>query len=288
MKTLSNGILEIEVSELGAELQSIYKITSNKEYLWQGDPIIWNKRSPLLFPIVGNVHNQSIQLNQTVYPIMKHGFATDLVFQSRVEDRLLHLTTTDTQETLSHYPFHFILEVIYKLSRNTLTITYRVTNKDEKIMPFQIGGHPGFILPHYDAKDKIHGYLSFNVDNELVSDIIEGSFRSNEKKKYPFENGLLPITNDLFEYDTIVESRGCVERTTLYDKYKNPLLTVKAKAPVTAYWSPVEKDAPFICIEPWQGCCEDVDFSGEMYDRKFMNILQPGETFESTIQIIIE
>ena len=107
-------------------------------------------------------------------------------------------------------------------------------------------------------------------------------------KKYPFENGLLPITNDLFEYDTIVESRGCVERTTLYDKYKNPLLTVKAKALVTAYWSPVEKDAPFICIEPWQGCCEDVDFSGEMYDRKFMNILQPGETFESTIQIIIE
>lgn len=288
METLANGILEVVVSERGAELQSIYKITSHREYLWQGDAKYWGKRSPLLFPIVGNVHDQTVLINGTKYPMTRHGFGQKLIFRSSVEDRLLHLTATDTEETFSCFPFHFLLEVLYKLSRNTLTVTLRVTHTGEGIMPFQIGNHPAFNLPSYQAEETIHGYLSCNTENGIVSNIIQEGFLTNEVKNYVPEDGLIPITNHLFEYDTLVDTRGLIERTTLYDKKKKPLVTIKAHTPITAFWSPVQKSAPFLCIEPWQGCSEDIDFQGNMNDRRFMNLLKGGETFESSMQIIIE
>ena len=51
MEKLQNEYLTVEVSDLGAELQSI-KDADDKEYLWQGDDKYWGRRSPILFPIV--------------------------------------------------------------------------------------------------------------------------------------------------------------------------------------------------------------------------------------------
>ena len=42
MQTLKNEQLTIEISEHGAELQSIRKDVY--EYLWQGDPAFWGRR----------------------------------------------------------------------------------------------------------------------------------------------------------------------------------------------------------------------------------------------------
>jgi len=53
MDKISNSILTVEISEHGAELQSIKK--NGKEYLWQGDAKFWGRRSPVLFPNVGRV-----------------------------------------------------------------------------------------------------------------------------------------------------------------------------------------------------------------------------------------
>ena len=62
MVHLRNELLAIEVSELGAELQSIKAVENNVEYLWQGDPDIWSGRAPILFPIVGALRGQSIRI----------------------------------------------------------------------------------------------------------------------------------------------------------------------------------------------------------------------------------
>ena len=45
-----NGYINIVVSAHGAELQSIRKENSSKEYLWQGNPEFWGQS--ILFPIV--------------------------------------------------------------------------------------------------------------------------------------------------------------------------------------------------------------------------------------------
>ena len=51
METLQNEFLTVEVSDLGAELQSI-KDADEHEYLWQGDDKYRGRRTPILFPIV--------------------------------------------------------------------------------------------------------------------------------------------------------------------------------------------------------------------------------------------
>ena len=79
MQTLRNDILTVEVSEHGAELQSIRKGTT--EYLWQGDPAYWGRRSPVLFPIVGSVWEKRYKVGEKVYEMGQHGFARDMDFR---------------------------------------------------------------------------------------------------------------------------------------------------------------------------------------------------------------
>ena len=64
MQTLSNGILTVQVNEFGAELQSIRK--NGHEYLWQGDPAFWGRRSPVLFPIVGSVWEKKYSVHYLI------------------------------------------------------------------------------------------------------------------------------------------------------------------------------------------------------------------------------
>ena len=65
MQTLKNDILTVLVSEMGAELQSIVK--NGYEYLWQGDPAFWGRRSPVLFPIVGSVWEKKYRVDGKEY-----------------------------------------------------------------------------------------------------------------------------------------------------------------------------------------------------------------------------
>ena len=59
MVVLSNDELAVQVAEQGAELSSIVAKATGKEYLWQADPAFWKRHSPVLFPIVGSVWNQT-------------------------------------------------------------------------------------------------------------------------------------------------------------------------------------------------------------------------------------
>lgn len=62
---LENNLLKVEVSSFGAELQSITSKVSGYEYLWQGDPAFWKRRSPVLFPIVGALWNGAFMGHKT-------------------------------------------------------------------------------------------------------------------------------------------------------------------------------------------------------------------------------
>jgi galactose mutarotase-like enzyme len=57
--TIFNSELSATINHKGAELISLKKINSSKEYIWEGNPIFWGKHSPILFPIVGTLKNDS-------------------------------------------------------------------------------------------------------------------------------------------------------------------------------------------------------------------------------------
>lgn len=76
MQTIDNGILTVKAGEHGAELQSI--IRNGIEYLWQGDPAFWGRRSPVLFPIVGSVWDGRYRVEGKEFRLGQHGFLSAL------------------------------------------------------------------------------------------------------------------------------------------------------------------------------------------------------------------
>ena len=58
-------------------------------------------------------------------------------------------------------------------------------------------------------------------------------------------------------------------------------------APVVGLWSPPTRNAPFVCIEPWYGRCDRVDYTGEYKDRDWVWHLEPGELFDASYTIEI-
>ena len=287
---LSNGIIEIEVDRLGAELQSLRKVSSPHEYLWQGNPEYWNRRAPVLFPIVGKVWNDTTHIDGAAYELHQHGFARDMQFELVVEeDRHLGYELRANEQTLALFPRDFTLRIDYRLLRNVLTVEWRIDNNDSRLLPFQIGAHPAFNYPRYHADDAVHGFFSFDADGPLVSSRVDGGFTTGDTFDVALGEGdMLPLTNDTFACDTILEATGRIHRVTLHDSDGRPYVTLLHKMPITALWSPCGGRAPFVCIEPWHGRCDDSGFVGEFFRRPYIEQLQPGWNWTDSYQIIIE
>jgi len=136
METIKNDKLKVEVSEHGAELQSI-KDNGGEEYLWQGDPAYWGRRSPILFPIVGTVCDNTCRVGGKEYHLTRHGFARDRDFRLLAKgDEQVVFGLHDDAETMKRYPYHFNLAVSYKLAGNKIHVVWHVENTDDKIIFF--------------------------------------------------------------------------------------------------------------------------------------------------------
>lgn len=291
MKTLTDNILTVEVSDHGAELQSIRK--GSVEYLWQGDPAYWGRRSPVLFPIVGSVWEKKYRVDGKEYELGQHGFARDMDFalvsesESEVRYRL-----ESTEDTLKKYPHPFVLEIAYRLHDNKLDVIWEVSNPADKEMFFQIGAHPAFIYPDYAPELKERGYFVFDRTEGLECIRIAEKGCVDAVTRYPLEipsDGRLPIERDTFdEIDTIMLEDSQVHEVALQRVDGTPWLRVIFDAPVVGIWSPPGKVAPFICIEPWYGRCDRAGYEGEYKDKDWVNRLAPGEKFSSIYTIEIE
>src|SRR5690349_16910720 len=108
MITLENDQLRMQVKTKGAELDSLFSKETNLEYLWSGDAKFLNKKSPILFPIVGTLKQNTYYYNNSPYTLTRHGFARDREFSVTAESgNSATLTLTDDENTLSNFPFHF-------------------------------------------------------------------------------------------------------------------------------------------------------------------------------------
>ena len=287
---LSNGIIEAVISAVGAELQSLRRVSAPTEYLWQGDAAYWDRRSPILFPVCGTLWKHEAHVHGKTYQIGQHGFLRDMVFELTAdEDRHLRFTACSDAESMKLFPYDFEVDIDYTLLRSVLTVGWTVRNKSRVPMPFQIGAHPGFFYPKFDAGDAIHGYLSFDVASPLISTSLSGPFVIDDAFEVPVPaDGLLPLTDHTFDCDTIIEASGRVHRITLHDKEGRPVVTVKHDMPVTALWSPCGGAAPFMCIEPWHGCPDSVDFTDDFSRRAFTETVAPDSAWHTEYRIILE
>ena len=288
MIELRNEQIAIVVAEMGAELQSI-KDTEEKEYLWQGDEKYWPRRSPILFPLVCSVENDTYRVEGKEYHLPRHGFARDKEFTviRQGEDRVT-LALHESDETLAVYPFRFNLAVTYRLDGNRIHVIWHVENTDTKEIHFQIGGHPAFNVPGMKAGDELEGCITLDNKEPLIGlkSYIDGS---HEMVEVPIEGeyGVLEFDNHFFRNDSVKIHNSQVHQAVLLDEDDQPAVTVDFRTPVIAFWSPFDKHAPFVCIEPWYGLGDPRGYTGEFKDKPLMNHLQPGASFMSEYTITI-
>lgn len=289
--TLANDILSVAIDSHGAELRSIMNIRTRQEYLWQGDKQFWGRRSPVLFPIVGAVWNGEYRMDGKVYNLPQHGFARDMEF-SVVDDTPegeAWFALESDDETFEKYPRAFRLEIGYRLTGERIDVMWRVVNTGDRRMDFQIGAHPAFNYPEFNASDAIHGFFSIDGPERLSAQIIEekGCIGNETATIVRDECGLVAITADTFRRDAVILADNQAHRVSLLDKKRSPLLTLLFRAPLVGLWSP-RPDAPFVCIEPWWGRADSVGFTGEFASRAYAFAMEPGATFEAGYTIIID
>ena len=289
MVELRNEQISIIVSEKGAELQSI-KSTNGKEYLWQADPKYWNRHSPILFPIVCSVNNETYRVDGKEYHLPRHGFARDMEFKLiGKSERKVTFALESNQDTKKVYPYDFTLSVSYTLEDNKIGVIWHVLNTDKQEIHFQIGGHPAFNVPDMKAGDNQFGCI--RLDNKEPMDALhsygDGSHEMDEVPFIEAENGIMEFSNNTWRNDSIKIHKSQLHRAELLNKAGEAEVTVEFRTPVIAFWSPYGKEAPFVCIEPWYGIGDPRSFKGEFKDKPLMNHLLPGASFMSKYDIII-
>lgn len=286
---LKNEKIKIEVSSFGAQLQSLQDVATNKEYMWNGNPEFWGRISPILFPIVGSLRNKEFHVDGQAYPMSQHGFARDMEFELlECKETFISFTLKSNEETIKMYPYHFELIISYELIEKDVKVTWIVKNIDTKEIYFSIGGHPAFLCPIEEGKNQTDYFIHFDKEDKIDSTIIKNSgLISDELKTYHLNNGLLPITKDLFEKDALVVEHHQVHNVSLVNEKKEKYLTVSFDAPLFGVWAPKKENVPFICIEPWYGRCDGEHFLGEFKDRNWTNTLGVKELFKESYTIRI-
>lgn len=288
MEQIANDFLTIKVSEMGAELTSI-KDENGKEYLWQANPKYWNRHSPILFPIVGAVWNDTFRVNGTEYHSKRHGFARDTAFHLiKKDNNKITFSMHDTEETYKKFPFHFILGVTYRLERNRIHVVWHVQNTDNKEIHFQIGGHPAFNLPDITEGEPIRGYLKMDAETLNRTELTHEGYRKPSCKEMETDEGILEFTEETFRNDALIFDNCQLHDVQLLNRRGEPEVSVHFNTPAVGIWTPYGKNAPFLCIEPWYGVADETGCTDEFKNRHLMNHLLPGASFMSEYIIQIK
>ena len=297
MQTLKNDVIEITVSERGAELQSIKTLADNHDYLFNGDPKYWDFRSPLLFPVEGKLRDGKYRYEGQEFELPNHGFARTSAFElSKSGKDYVSYTLSSSEETLKHYPFEFILKVGYRIDGNRVFVLWTVTNLDDREMLFSIGAHPAFLCPPSDENGKLESCsIVFrredgSTPDALVSRTIDPDSGTVGKKlrQYALQDGRLPVTEHLFDEDALILENRQAADVALADGSGHEFVRVRFPEPLFGVWSPAGKHAPFVCIEPWYGRCDVTGYQGELTDREWEQHCRPGETFDTEYEIITD
>ena len=308
METLTNGVLTIEVSSHGAELCSIRK--GGTEYLWQADPAFWKRHSPVLFPIVGSLWNGKYRVGDKEYEMSQHGFARDMDFTLvSKSDNEIWYRLKSCGETLARYPYPFVLEIGYRLDGNRVEVLWKVSNPSDSDMYFQIGAHPAFYYPDFDPQAEDRGYFllerqasahserqegrsSVGTDKDIhdgdifLYDLISEKGCADPDTKYEIP-ARIPLDTHTFDRDALIFEDSQVGKVTLLTKDGTPWLALSFDAPLVGLWSPVGKNAPFVCIEPWYGRCDRAGFEGDFSQKDRIQHLGPHRSFNSVYTIEI-
>ena len=286
MNRLENDYLIIETNKSGAELTRIFSKKENKEILWNGDSKYWGRHSPILFPIVGRLKDNETIIDDKTYNITQHGFARDMDFDLiDITNDSISYKLTSNEDTKKYYPYSFELIITYKLVNNSVIISWNVKNIDSNDMYFSIGAHPAFNI-NSNVEDY---YLEFNGRNNIENIALNGPYNDKYTKIATLDK--LNLSNNIFKNDAIIYTN--IDGIKLKSKKDDYFINISFNNfPLVGIWSPYDNDtnsiAPFICIEPWYGLCDNINSDKVFKNKPFINILKSKEAFNTSYSISID
>ncbi len=290
---LENEKLKLVVDSLGCEIKSVMEKETNREFMWNGNPDAWKRTAPVLFPIVGKYRDNESLYEGKTYTMSQHGFARDNEFdlvENNGHKLVMKLLSNDSFK--EKYPFDFALYIEYELNDNRIKKTLKVVNTDNKEIYFSIGGHPAFVCPELNesqagVKICFEEMRQDNKDSHKISYKLLSEDGLVVNKEYDLEldsNYEFRVDKTFFDKDALIVENGQAKKVSLAYNGKK-YVTVKFDAPVFGLWSAAKKDVPFICIEPWYGRADAVDFNKDLTKREWSNKLSVNEEFVRSYEV---
>ena len=276
MVKLKNGIIECEISELGAELQSLK--AQGREIIWCGDPAVWSGRAPVMFPICGGLKEDRYELDGESYTLSKHGFAKLMTFEVEKNDGVSALFALHSNEqTRKSYPFDFVFRVSFTLVGATLKVTYEAENCGDAPMYASFGAHEAYATP-----EGIEEYeIVFPEAETLTAYALNGNLLTDYTKTIITDSKVLPLKDEYFYLDALV-FRGLKSRSAAL-VHKNSGKSVNITFDGHDYFLLWHKyGAKYICLEPWCGVQDVAGTSFNIKEKEGIMEIMPGETLSRT------
>ena len=220
---------------------------------------------PLLFPICGNLVDDTYTLKGETYKLKQHGFGRTLpweVTQQTTDDGAsLTLTLKSSDEIRAGYPFDFQLDYIYTLKGNTLEQRFRHTNLSEQPMPFSTGTHPYFAV----------------VDKtKLVFDLPSSEYKIKGGTEVFAFNGQFDFDQDEIDF-AFINLTG--QTATVKDGDSTLTISYDENYSTLVFWTVKGKD--FYCLGPWSGP------RNAMNTGDALITVAPQETVETVITMTV-
>ncbi len=281
--TIQNEFIKAVVHPIGAELQELKDLKTGINYLWNGNPAYWGKFSPVLFPIVGTLKENTYFYKGHQYSLPRHGFARERSFECIDKSpQSVSFLLSDDASTRELYPFRFQLAIRYTLLDNLLSCNYMIRNTDEDDIYFSIGAHPAFAVPlHVSTQDRLYDdyYLEFSDSIALHRYKLENGLIGTTTETIKLDSKKLPLNQDLFRDDAIVLKNLPDTSIRIGSvNHSNGLEFGFHDFPFFGIWA--APGAPFVCLEPWCGIADSVNHNQELTEKEGIVRLPKGEVFE--------
>ena len=281
--TLSTPQCRATFARHGAELTSLLTTADGLEYIWPGDPAVWGRHAPVLFPLVGRLPGDTYQHQCRDYKLPQHGFARDQQFA------VLQHSPTELVFRLEHdeftravFPFAFELTITYTLRDRLLTVRWDVRNPapDQPLL-FSIGAHPAVRCPLLPDETFEDYYFAFDHPVTLERHLLQGGLLTGNTAPVVSQAAELPLSYGLFADDALVFKHYDFTRLTLRSRKSARFVRFRFDGfPYLGLWTK-GPGAGFVCVEPWHGVASPTGEPGELHEKEGIITLAPGQSFSA-------
>ncbi|MFR5703496.1 MAG: aldose 1-epimerase family protein [Eubacterium ramulus] len=201
-----------------------------------------------------------------------------------------HICWEATDTTKRAWPYDFQLYITHTLNGRDLTVSWKVINKDSETMYFTIGAHPAFNVPVLSDTVQSQYHLTFSGQKELTYCLLDatlGTALPDQPHTLSLENGTCLIDAHMFDEGALIFDNSQITKAGITLPDGTPYVEISCEGfPNFGIWSAI--GAPFVCLEPWMGRCDNTGYEGELSQKPNINTLKPAEVFDKSYMISIK